>query len=40
VLGLESAWSVFRRYKAIRREERQYFGDPAPGPAPRRRLAA
>jgi radical SAM superfamily enzyme YgiQ (UPF0313 family) len=39
-LGLESARSVFRRYKAIRREERKYFPDSGPAPAPRRRLAA
>jgi radical SAM superfamily enzyme YgiQ (UPF0313 family) len=39
-LGLERARTVFRRYKAIRRDERKYVRDPAPGPAPRRRLAA
>ena len=39
-LGLERARTVFRRYKAIRREERKYFRDSAPDPAPGRRLAA
>ena len=40
LFGLESERTVFHRYKAIRRDERRYFHDPAPGPAPRRRLAA
>ena len=40
VLGLEGARAVFARYKARRRQEREYFPGDAPAPETPRRIAA